>query len=233
MTQIDPRDGAPWRNLYGRGKGKPLRAGQAQHMEETLPRLSLPGVSWIDNPARTPIDLAAVFGDARPVWLEIGFGGGEHLASLAEANPDIGFIGVEPFVNGVAALLPRVATLNNVRVHHGDGRDVMDILPSGSIARAFLLYPDPWPKLRHHNRRFVKAENIDAIARVLAPGARFHVASDIPDYVRHTQAHMGPRADFDGGTVELKPWADWHSTRYEQKAFRAGRRGHYMTYTRA
>lgn len=227
------RPDASWRNLYGRGKGKPLRKGQADHMEHTLPRLALPGVSWEFNPTREPIDLTAVFGDDRPVWLEIGFGGGEHLAALAAANPKIGFIGVEPFLNGMAALLPRVATLKNIRLHLGDGRDVLDVLPDASVARAFLLYPDPWPKTRHHGRRFVKAENIDPLARVLKPGARFHIASDIEDYVRHCCAHMGARTDFSGGAVQLTPWEDWHATRYEQKALRAGRVAHYLTYLRA
>ncbi|MEX0971251.1 MAG: tRNA (guanine(46)-N(7))-methyltransferase TrmB [Paracoccaceae bacterium] len=227
------RPNAAWRNLYGRGKGKPLRQGQAEHMEHTLPRLSLPGVSWDFNPTREAIDLTAVFGDDRPVWLEIGFGGGEHLAALAAANPDIGFIGVEPFLNGMAALLPRVAALENIRLHLGDGRDVMDVLPDASIARAFLLYPDPWPKKRHHGRRFVKAENIDPMARVLMAGGQFHIASDIADYVRHTQDYMASRRDFTGGEVMLEPWEGWHSTRYEQKALRAGRIPHYMTYIRA
>jgi len=232
MTLLDPRDGGPWRNLYGRGKGKPLRAGQAQHMEETLPRLSLPSVGWVENPKREKADLGAIFGDDRPVWLEIGFGGGEHLAALAEDNPDIGFIGVEPFYNGMAALLPRIAKLDNIRVHLGDGRDVMDILPDGGVARAYLLYPDPWPKQRHHHRRFVKAANIDPLARILAPGAAFHIASDIPDYVRHARGHMAMRADFTGGGVAHTPWKNWHSTRYEQKALRAGRQPHYMIYER-
>ncbi|MEO1687196.1 MAG: tRNA (guanine(46)-N(7))-methyltransferase TrmB, partial [Pseudomonadota bacterium] len=174
-----PRDdGAPWRNLHGRRHGKKLRAGQEEHLERTLPRVAVPGVSWDDNPERRAVDLGALFAEPREVWLEVGFGGGEHLLAQAQANPDVGLIGAEPFVNGVAVHLAAMerAGARNIRLHAGDARDLLDVLPGGSIARAFVLYPDPWPKTRHHKRRFIGPENLDALARILRPGAQLRVA---------------------------------------------------------
>ncbi len=230
--------GAPWRNFYGRIHGKTLRKGQVEHLETTLPTLTPPNVSWEDNPERNPIDLTELFGDSRPVWLEVGFGGGEHLLHMAQTYPDIGIIGCEPYVNGVAMLVPRIAEqgVKNARVLHGDARDMLDVLPEASLDKAFLLYPDPWPKKRHHRRRFVNAENIDPLARALKPGAEFRVATDIEDYVRHTMEHMMARDDFEwlaeGPEDWRKPWSDWHRTRYEAKAIREGRVPHYMTFRR-
>ncbi len=230
--------GAPWRNFYGRTHGKTLRKGQVVHMETTLKELSPKNVTWADNPDRNPLDMAELFGDNRPVWLEIGFGGGEHLLHMAQTYPEVRIIGCEPYVNGVAMLVPRIAEtgVTNARVHMGDARDMLDVLPAASLDKAFLLYPDPWPKSRHHRRRFVEPENIDQLARALKPGAEFRVATDIEDYVRHTMEHMTSRSDFEwlAETAEdwRKPWADWHRTRYEAKAIREGRTPHYMTFRR-
>jgi len=238
MTSPKAPHGAPWRNFYGRTHGKTLRKGQVAHMETTLKELSPKNVTWADNPARNPIDLVELFGDTRPVWLEIGFGGGEHLLHMAQTYPDVGIIGCEPYVNGVAMLVPRIAKtgVTNVRVHMGDARDMLDVIPAGSLEKAFLLYPDPWPKSRHHRRRFVEPENIDQLARALKPGAEFRVATDIEDYVRHTLKHMASRSDFErlaeAPDSWPKPWADWHRTRYEAKAIREGRTPHYMTFRR-
>ncbi len=207
-------------------------------METTLKDLSPKNITWADNPKRNPIDLIELFGNSRPVWLEIGFGGGEHLLHMAQTYPDIGIIGCEPYVNGVAMLVPRIAETGtkNVRVHMGDARDMLDVLPEASLNKAFLLYPDPWPKSRHHRRRFVEPENIDQLARALKSGAEFRVATDIEDYVRHTMEHMTSRSDFEwlAETPDnwRKPWADWHRTRYEVKAIREGRTPHYMTFRR-
>ncbi|MFQ5621845.1 MAG: tRNA (guanosine(46)-N7)-methyltransferase TrmB [Paracoccaceae bacterium] len=237
MTEPKP-DAAPWRNFYGRRFGKKLRPLQKEYLETYLPRIAVGGVGWDENPARAKIDLADLFGDDRPVWLEIGFGAGEHLLHQAEANPGVGLIGCEPFINGVAALLPRIdrAGVNNIRIHAGDARDLLDVLPDGSITRAFVLYPDPWPKTRHHRRRFVNPENIDPLARVLKPGARFHVATDIPDYARHSLEVMTRRPDFEwcaeGPGDWRQPWQDWFRTRYETKALREGRVPHYLTFRR-
>ncbi|MEL7298817.1 MAG: tRNA (guanine(46)-N(7))-methyltransferase TrmB [Pseudomonadota bacterium] len=227
---------APWRNFYGRTKGKTLKPAQERDLAELLPRCALPGVSWSDNPGRAPLDLARF--DGRALWLEVGFGGGEHLAAQAAVHPDVAFIGCEPFVNGVAMLLGKIRRegLQNVWVHPGDARDLFDVLPEASLSKAFLLYPDPWPKTRHHRRRFVTAEHLEPLAQALKPGAAFRVATDIPDYVRQTLEEV-PRAGFDW-TADCaadwrSPWDDWHRTRYEAKAIREGRVPHYLSFTRA
>ncbi|WOI57395.1 tRNA (guanine(46)-N(7))-methyltransferase TrmB [Palleronia sp. LCG004] len=223
---------APWRNFYGRRKGHNLRQSQEAYLAEDLARLSPGAVDWEVNPGRAPLDLAGLFG-GRPVWLEVGFGGGEHLVHQAASNPDVGIIGAEPYINGVAMLLGKIreAGVSNLAVHPGDVRDLFDVLPDASISRAFLLYPDPWPKARHHRRRFVTPEHLGPLARVMAPGSAFRVATDIPDYVRQTLEEVPP-AGFDlkdeGGT----PWDDWISTRYERKALREGRTPHYLTFRR-
>ncbi|KPQ22187.1 MAG: tRNA (guanine-N(7)-)-methyltransferase [Rhodobacteraceae bacterium HLUCCA24] len=228
--------GAPWRNFYGRIHGKALKPNQRRWLEEDLPRLSPGPVAWDENPKRLPLDPEAVFG-GRPVWLEVGFGGGEHMVHQAASNPEVGIIGAEPFVNGVAMALGKVrkAGVGNVRIHAGDVRDLLDVLPEASIARAFVLYPDPWPKARHHRRRFVTPEHLDPLARVMAPGADLRIATDIPDYVRQTLEEV-PRHGFDwlaeGPRDWRAPWDDWLPTRYERKALREGRRPHYLTFRR-
>ena len=237
MTQDIPAPKRPHRNFYGRLKGKALRDSQKVYLDEDLARLSPGAVDWDENPDRAPLDLKALFG-GRPVWLEVGFGGGEHMVHQATQNPDVGIIGCEPYINGVAMLLGKIreAGVDNVAVHPGDVRDLFDVLPDGSIDRAFLLYPDPWPKARHHRRRFVTPEHLDPLARVLKKGAIFRVATDIPDYVRQTMEQMMARDDFEwlaeGPDDWRKPWGDWISTRYEKKALREGRVPHYMTFRR-
>ncbi|WP_422074244.1 tRNA (guanine(46)-N(7))-methyltransferase TrmB [Tranquillimonas rosea] len=236
MTEGRHNDGAPWRNFYGRRKGKGLRPGQKEALDTELLELSPGPVDWDENPARTPLDLHALFG-GKPVWLEIGFGGGEHMVHQAAANPDAGIIGCEPYINGVAMLLSKIrkADVGNVAIHPGDVRDLFDVLPEGSIDRAFLLYPDPWPKKKHHRRRFVTPEHLEPLSRVLRPGAELRVATDIPDYVRQTLEQV-PRHGFrwlaEGPDDWRHPWDDWLSTRYEQKALREGRVPHYLTFRR-
>lgn len=226
----------PHRNFYGRLKGKTLKSSQRGYLSEDLAGLSPGPVSWEENPTRTPLDLGALFG-GKPVWLEIGFGGGEHLVHQAAGNRDVGIIGCEPYINGVAMLLGKLrrAGVDNVAVHPGDARDLMDVLPAESIDRAFLLYPDPWPKARHHRRRFVTPEHLGPLARVLRKGAMLRVATDIEDYVRQTLEEV-PRAGFEWTAEQpidwRAPWDDWLSTRYEQKALREGRVPHYLTFRR-
>ncbi len=228
--------GAPWRNFYGRFKGKALKPNQERYIEEDLAGLSPGAVTWEENPNRTPLDLETLFG-ARDVWLEVGFGGGEHLVHQASNNPNVGIIGAEPYINGIAMLLTKLrnSDVSNVAVHPGDARDLMDVLPPQSLSKAFLLYPDPWPKARHHRRRFVTQEHLAPLARALKPGAIFRVATDIPDYVRQTLEEV-PKAGFrwlaEGPTDWREPWDDWISTRYEQKALREGRMPHYLTFCR-
>ncbi len=227
----------PARKFYGRRRGKALRPTQTRLLDDLLPLLAVPGAARQGDPARAPVDPAALFGDTRPVWLEIGFGGGEHLADQATAHPAIGLIGAEPFVNGVAMALTRIEAtgLGNVRLHPGDARDLIDLLPNGALARVFLLYPDPWPKTRHRDRRFMNAENLRALARVMAPGAELRLATDIGDYVRHAvrEAEAVPEFALDGGPQDWRlPWPNWRSTRYETKALRAGRTPSYLRFRR-
>ncbi|NVO25103.1 tRNA (guanosine(46)-N7)-methyltransferase TrmB [Donghicola mangrovi] len=239
MSEETPKthpSGAPWRNFYGRFKGKTLRPNHKEFLEEDLEPLSPGPVGWDVNPNREKLDVEAMF-DGRPLWLEIGFGGGEHLVHMAKTYPDMGIIGCEPFINGVAMLLGKIreAGVTNLKVHPGDARDLFDVLPDGCVEKAFLNYPDPWPKKRHHRRRFVTQEHLQPLAQVMARGAEFRVATDIPDYVRQTMQEV-PQAGFEwlaeGPADWREPWGDWISTRYEQKALREGRTPHYMTFRR-
>ncbi len=219
------------RNFYGRIHGKTLRTSQKTYLEEDLAPLSLTGVTREENPDRRPLTLTQFAGN--PLWLEIGFGGGEHLVHMASTYPDVGLIGCEPYVNGIAMLLGKIraAGVANLALHPGDVRDLFDVLPEACLDKTFLNYPDPWPKARHHRRRFVTQGYLRALARCMKPGAELRVATDIADYVRQTLEEV-PLAGFtlrdQGGT----PWSDWYSTRYEQKALREGRPPHYLTYHR-
>lgn len=230
-SEFDPNP--PRRNFYGRRHGKTLRHSQKGYLAEDLGELRPRGITAQENLDREAIDPARIFGDDRPVWLEVGFGGGEHMVHMAATYPDIGIIGCEPFINGVAMLLGKIraAGVQNVSVHPGDARDLMDVLPDASLGRAFLMYPDPWPKARHHRRRFVTPEHLLPLARTMRPGAEFRVATDIPDYVRQTLEQV-PLAGFELVSETPQPWADWISTRYEQKALREGRSPHYVTFRR-
>ncbi len=213
------------RNLYGRRRGKKLRPAQRRLLEEMLPQIRI-------APGDGPVDLAALFGDPRPVWLEIGFGGGEHLAAQAAAHPHVGLIGAEPFINGVAMALGQLAAsgATNVRLHPGDARDLIDRLPAASIGRVFLLYPDPWPKARHHRRRFASLENLAALDRVMAPGAELRLATDVPDYADHAREAVAGAPGFVLADADpARPWDGWPGTRYEAKALLAGRRPQYLT----
>ncbi len=222
-----------WRNFYGRRHGKTLRSSQRDYLAQDLLALGLDGVDRDANPGRLPLDLGARFGAGTPVWLEIGFGGGEHMVHMAARYPQVGVIGCEPFINGVAMLLGRIRRegVGNVAIHPGDARDLFDVLLDGAIARAFLNYPDPWPKRRHHRRRFVTQEHLVPLARVLAQGAEFRISTDIPDYVRQALEEV-PKAGFTLVSQGRDAWADWPSTRYEQKALREGRPPHYLTFRR-
>ncbi|MDM7933717.1 tRNA (guanine(46)-N(7))-methyltransferase TrmB [Tabrizicola sp.] len=226
-------DAGERRNFYGRIRGKTLRASQKDYLAEDLGPLTLRGVTREDNPTRAPLDIG--FAEGRPLWLEVGFGGGEHLVHMAAANPQVAIIGAEPFVNGIAMLLGKIrgAGVTNLWLHPGDVRDLFDVLPDACLSKVFLNYPDPWPKARHHRRRFVTREHLLPLARVTAPGSEFRVATDIPDYVRQTLEEVPP-AGFDlvrqAGPGEA--WEDWLSTRYEQKALREGRAPHYLTFLR-
>ena len=223
------------RNFYGRRHGKQLRPAQRAYLED-LETFALRGVDWDANPDRRPLDLGALFG-GRPVWLEVGFGGGEHMVHQAAGTPGVGIIGCEPFINGVAMLMGKIraAGVENLAVHPGDVRDLFDVLPAACLDRVFLLYPDPWPKKKHHRRRFVTPDYLVPLARAMKPGAVLRVATDIPDYVRQALEQV-PRHGFDWLAERpadwREPWDDWMSTRYEQKALREGRVPHYLTFRR-
>lgn len=233
MTDPTAPDGTPWRNFYGRTRGKTLRAGQKAALEHDLGPLTLRGVTRAENPERRKLVLPTLFG-ARPVWLEVGFGGGEHLVHQAALHPEVAIIGAEPFVNGVAMLLRKIteAGVSNLALHPGDVRDLFDVLPDGCLAKVFLNYPDPWPKARHHRRRFVTPGYLGPLHQAMAPGAELRVATDIPDYVRQTLEEVPAAGFVRVDHPDDQPWDDWFSTRYEQKALREGRRGHYLTFRR-
>ncbi len=220
------------RNFYGRIRGKTLRASQKDYLAEDLGPVTLNGVTRAENPARGLVDLEP-WRQARPLWLEIGFGGGEHLVHMAARNPDVALIGAEPFVNGIAMLLGKIRTagVSNLRIHPGDVRDLFEVLGPAAVSKVFLNYPDPWPKARHHRRRVVTQEYLLPLARITASGSEFRVATDIPDYVRQTLEEV-PQAGFDLIHQGSDPWEDWLSTRYEQKALREGRPPHYLTFRR-
>ena len=220
------------RNFYGRIRGKTLRASQKDYLAEDLGPVTLNGVTRAENPPRGLVDLEP-WRQARPLWLEIGFGGGEHLVHMAARNPDVALIGAEPFVNGIAMLLGKIRTagVTNLRIHPGDVRDLFEVLGPAAVSKVFLNYPDPWPKARHHRRRVVTQEYLLPLARITAVGSEFRVATDIPDYVRQTLEEV-PQAGFDLIHQGSDPWEDWLSTRYEQKALREGRPPHYMTFRR-
>jgi tRNA (guanine-N7-)-methyltransferase len=217
--------------FFGRRKGHALRPRQAALMETLLPRLALD----LDRPA--PSDLSILFPvPVDDVRLEIGFGGGEHLIAQAEASPRSGFIGVEPFVNGMAKALAAIEHkhIANIRLHFGDATFLLEWLPPGSLAGVDLIYPDPWPKRRHWKRRFVQDRSVAEIARVLRSGGEFRFASDIPDYASWTLAHLSRSSDF-VWTAERAddwrlPWPGFSGTRYEAKAKREGRVPCYLAF---
>jgi tRNA (guanine-N7-)-methyltransferase len=219
--------------FYGRRHGKTLRPAQAAALGDVLPNY------LIDLDAAPPARLQDLFGSSvGSVRLEIGFGGGEHLLHEARRWPDVGFIGVEPFVNGMAKLLAALheAPLANLRLYDDDATRLLDWLPVASLEGIELLYPDPWPKKRHWKRRFVSAVNLDRFARTLKPGGRFRFASDIDTYVNWTLLHCRAHAAF-GWTARSaddwrRPYEGWPGTRYEAKAIREGRTPAYLTFER-
>jgi tRNA (guanine-N7-)-methyltransferase len=197
-----------------------------------LPRLAL------DLAAPPRADLRSLFVRADEVRLESGFGGGEHLVAEAEKNPGTGFIGIEPFVNGMAKILAAIADrgLANIRLHHGDAVDVLGWLPDASLARFDLLYPDPWPKRRHWKRRFVQASSIAQIARIVRPGGEFRFVTDWPDYAAWTLRHLLHAREFEWTAERADdwrhPWPGFTTTRYEAKARREGRVPCYLIFRR-
>ncbi len=223
----------PSRILYGRRRGKKLRPARQALIEKLLPELR------IELPASGRLEPATLFAaPPEAVWLEIGFGGGEHLAWQAKANPEAGLIGCEPFVNGLASLLAQVSAqaLANVRVFDDDARKLLDVLAEASIARLFVLFPDPWPKARHHKRRIIGRETLDACARVLADGAELRLATDDMSYCRWMLERLVGHGAFDWLARGPADWRerpdDWPQTRYEAKARKQGARPVFLRYRR-
>lgn len=227
----DVRRGRP--KLYGRRSGPKLRAGQARRLAEAQGSLDLTA-----EPARLAAPGRLFEPERRRVWLEIGFGGGEHLVWQAFRNPDVGLLGCEAFLNGIAKALAEIERqgLGNVRLHHGDARDVLELLGPGSIERVFLLFPDPWPKRRHWKRRLVDAGTLACLHRVLRPGGELRIASDSADYVAWMLAAIHRHGGFEWTARRPADWRlrppDWPSTRYEAKALAAGRQPVYLVFRR-
>jgi tRNA (guanine-N7-)-methyltransferase len=220
--------------FFGRRRGKPVRPQQAAALESGL------GAFGLDLTAAAPADLRSLFkAGVSAVRLEIGFGGGEHLLHRAAEAPATGFIGVEPFVNGMAKMMAAVARtpLANLRVFDDDATRLLDWLPPASLDGIDLLYPDPWPKKKHWKRRFVSPVNLERFARVLKPGSKFRFASDIDTYVNWTLLHCRAHGAFVWQASQAadwhRPYEGWPGTRYEAKAVREGRRPAYLTFVRS
>jgi tRNA (guanine-N7-)-methyltransferase len=231
-----PDDGASAHahgSFFGRRKGHKLRIHQADLIDNLLPHLAL------DIAAPAPARLAELFdGDIEDVRLEIGFGGGEHLIAEAQAFPNIGFIGCEPYVNGMAKILTQIEAHNigNIRLYAGDAAELLAWAPPQSLARLDLIHPDPWPKRRHWKRRFVNTGNIARLARVLRPGGEFRFATDWANYAEWTLLRLTQAREF-AWTAERaddwrKPWHGFTQTRYEAKAIREGRVPCYLVFRR-
>jgi tRNA (guanine-N7-)-methyltransferase len=227
----DDTSAHPRGSFFGRRKGHKLRLHQADLIEHLLPRLA------IDIAQPCPPDLAALFDSpVDDIRLEIGFGGGEHLIAEAQAHPHLGFIGCEPYVNGMAKILTQIETHNigNVRLFAGDATEWLAWAPPRALARIDLIHPDPWPKRRHWKRRFVQDITVAAMARVLKPGGEFRFVSDIADYCAWTLAHFARSSDFTWTAERAHDWRlPWHGytmTRYGHKAEREGREAAYLRF---
>jgi tRNA (guanine-N7-)-methyltransferase len=233
VKSMDERHGERELRSYGRRRGRKPSARQTALWSEVYPRFALA----LDSPA--PDRLTALFDPAvEDVWLEIGFGGGEHLIWQAKANPRIGLIGCEPFQDGIVKALAAMEaeTIGNIRLYAEDARPLLRWLPDAGIGRAFLLFPDPWPKKRHHKRRLVTEATLGELARIMRPGAELRIATDIADYARWTLEAVLRQASFAWTAERAADWRergpDWPPTRYEQKALREGRRCSYFRFRR-
>jgi len=230
LTAYKPGDPTSIRRLYGRQQNHKLRVGQQELVERLLPSISVPQDG--------PVTSSALFGDDRPLHFEIGFGSGEHMAYRADMLPDHGFIGAEPFVNGVVGALQHVRDqhLANVRLHLGNAIDVLERVPDGALCFVYLLHPDPWPKARHAKRRMMNHGPVDLIAAKLKSGGEFRFGTDHPIYVAHAMMIMGQRSEFEWLCENPQDFlarpGGWPETRYEAKARRKGHEVWYFRYRR-
>ena len=226
ITGADPDKDRPRLHFHGRRLGKPLRPGHRKLVENLLPKLRVSDPAALDT-AFDPVP--------DKIWLEIGFGAGEHLLGQARAHPHVGFIGCEPFINGIAKVLSVIDKegLDNIRLHDDDARPLLDRLPGSSIDQAFILFADPWPKVRHHKRRFIVPENLDRLARVLKDGAELRFASDHTGYVTWALEYLSAHPAFQWLARRPDDWRfppkDWVPTRYQEKA---EARGEFCTFLR-
>jgi tRNA (guanine-N7-)-methyltransferase len=232
MTAHKPGDPLTLNRLYGRSSGHKLRKSQAELVEKLLPQ--------IEVPVEGEVSSERLFGDQRPLHFEIGFGAGEHLASRADMLPDHGFIGAEPFLNGVATALGHIRdqNLRNVRIWRGDALEVLQRVPDASLGFLYLLHPDPWPKARHAKRRMVNDGPVALFAAKLRPGGEFRLATDDPTYLNWSLMVMQRRTREFEWLAEtpkdfLEPSGGWIETRYGAKSRREGRRPYYLPYRRA
>ena len=224
--------------FYGRTRGRNVTHRDDHLLTHHLPQYNILGDGDDYSDISQTIELATLFDDdSKPLWLEIGFGGGEHLAHQAKINPHVNMIGCEPFVKGVAKILTLMDdnAITNIRLWPHDGRPLLDRLPEGSIDRMFLLFNDPWPKKRHHNRRFVPA-NLDRMARILKSGAELRMAHDHKEYFSWMLYHTLHHPAFQWQAECADDWRvrppDWIETRYQQKALKQGRDSHYLSFIR-
>lgn len=231
MTAHKPGDPLTLNRLYGRSSGHKLRKGQQELVDKLLPALEIPQDGEITS--------ALLFGEDRPLHFEIGFGSGEHLVDRADLLPDHGFIGAEPFLNGVAAALAHIRErhLANVRIWRGDALEVLQRLPDASLSFLYLLHPDPWPKARHAKRRMMNDGPVDLFAAKVRPGGEFRLATDDPVYLTWSLMIMQRHArDFEWRAERpsdfLLPSGGWIETRYGAKSRREGRRPYYLRYRR-
>lgn len=220
---MDSASAKPLLRSFGRIRGRKLRTHAQELMDDFLPTIQLTkDHGW----------------EAVPAWLEIGFGGGEHLAHIASLHPQVSMVGCEPYVNGISGLLKAIEEkhLHNIRVFTDDVRLLLEGMPDAYLERVYILYPDPWPKMRHHKRRLIQKPLLDLLARVMKPGAQLRIATDWDDYATWILEQILPHPAFiwPAATASdwVQPWAEWIPTRYEQKARREGRTTSYFRATR-
>lgn len=222
-----------WLPSFGRRLGRRLTPRKQQLMQQALPKwqCSAPEGGQV-------MDLAALFGNSNPVWLEVGFGAGEHLEHLARYYPDINFIGAEPFINGVVRLVDGIETqgISNIRIIADDVRPLIEALPPGALQRVDVLFPDPWHKVKHHKRRIINTEFLSLLGGVLPEGGDLWLATDHYDYSCWMLEHILPHKDFYWTAKSFKDWqnppADWHETRYETKRAKNGKEAVFLHFER-
>jgi len=234
MAEIDSKETERRREtaFFGRRKGHALRSHQNNLMQSFLPKL-------LADTTKASTDPSSLFEETKQqIHIEIGFGGGEHLIARAQQNPDIGYIGCEAYVNGIAKLLNQIDVLkiDNIRIYPGDALEFCKHLPSSSIDRLYILYPDPWPKVRQRKRRIISDENLGVFQNILKAGSELRFATDIDDYSAWTLAHIERAPALQWHPISsldwCEPWQDWTRTRYEAKAIREGRVPAYFRFVR-